>query len=100
MPRFYAQDRRAACDVVQDPCPEADGSHIALPALVPKQQHHLAAVLGSKIRRVGAQQQTIDVFGAHAGLSPISFLRRAARTSASSRRASARTTDRPSVVSR
>ncbi len=35
-----------------------------------------------------------------AGFTPISFLRRAARTIASSRRASARTTDRPSGVRR
>src|SRR2546422_3257226 len=49
-PRFYAQARRAPCNVADDRRPEADCSHIALPALVPKEPRHLSPVLGSKLR--------------------------------------------------
>ncbi len=97
---FRAQRRCATHDIPEDAHPESEGSHVAVPTLIAKDQHHFSSIFGAKCRRVRAEQQTVDALGAHAGLSPISFLRRAARTIASSRRASARTTDRPSCVSR
>src|SRR6266571_3381953 len=69
-PRFCAQGRRAPRDIPDDRRPETDGSHVALAALVPKEQHHLSFVLGSKVRRVSTQQQAVDTFGTHAGLTP------------------------------
>src|SRR3954465_69842 len=81
--------------------PEADGGVRQIPALVAKDQLHLAPVGRTKFLGVSAEEHPVyGLTRAHARAGPMSFFCRAARTMRSSRLASARATVKPCFVIR